>query len=195
MGVQVPAALAVQLGDAACDEALAVATPVLRHTLRPYLPALDAAAAADVSATDATAEAAAAAAAAGLLGDEATAPGGPFPATDEQLRAMGPAVATLRFAPDSAAVRRWVTLLAAGPRWDEEEARAGVGRRAELAAALLALRQPPLRAAAYDQLVRCVTAAEPADPGARAMRRCPSPADTATRRRAGTRRGAGGTSS
>lgn len=54
----VPPVLAVALGDAACDEALATTTPSLRETLRPYLASLDAAAAADLAATDATTAAA-----------------------------------------------------------------------------------------------------------------------------------------
>ena len=54
----VPPALAVALGDTACDEALATTTPFLRETLRPYLASLDAAAAVDLAATDATTAAA-----------------------------------------------------------------------------------------------------------------------------------------
>jgi len=95
----------------------------------------------------------------GLLGDEATPPGGQYPATDAQLNALDAAIATLRFAPDAAAVTRWVALLAAGPRWDEPEV--GVDRRAALIAALLAHRNDAVRAAAYDMLVRCVTAEVP----------------------------------
>jgi hypothetical protein len=157
----VPPALAVALGDAACDEALATTTPFLRQTLRPYLALLDAAAAADLAATDATTAAAVQAAEEGLLGDEATPPGGPYPATDAQLDALDAAIATLRFAPDAATTTRWVALLAAGRRWDEPHAVAGLDRRAVLMAALLTHRNDTVRMAAYDALVRCVTAELP----------------------------------